>query len=504
MVWFVRSPNEQPLLAHTALTQRCEFTVNVDQCTAKIRGYVVDLSGSSQRGSLELGQRLKFVFMNETYRVRISQIEGKPEVMLTIDIFVAPTKSAANELDWARKYHLNKRTRLSNSLRPNENHPELNDLYFSFSTSAGEIYKSQFRRILNSMRQIAHDFRHTFNDRYSGLVAPRSTSEVDDGESNFAERIARYNNNEGIEHDHLSSAHDVVHQVRNLSTEEILAELDQLVGLPDVKKEIRQIVAAQRVDVRRRELFMRGEQLSPHLVFVGNPGTGKTTVARLLGELYKSIGLLKSGHVVETERSGLVGAFVGSSAVKTRRICKLALDGVLFIDEAYTLNSEDSDSDYGPEAVATILTFMENNRGRVALVMAGYPDEMNKLLRSNPGLRSRFDNTVIFDDYDDKELEEIFLEMIANNDYELSPEAFVAVSNYIKALPMPRPHSFANGREMRKLLNEIVKNQAEYVLKTFDLATATEEQLRFIPAESVPPALVWKSSEHENTERDWF
>jgi len=345
MMWIVRYSYEQTQSARKALTIRWELPVNVDQNTAKIRGYVVDLSGSSQRGSLELGQRLKFVFMNETYRVRISEIEGKPEVMLTIDIFVAPTKSAANELDWARKYHLNKRTRLSNSLKSNENHPELNDLYFSFSTSAGEIYKSQFRRILNSMRQIAHDFRHTFNDRYSGLVAPRSTSEVDDGESKFAERIARYNNNEGIEHDHLSSAHDVVHQVRNLSTEEILAELDQLVGLPDVKNEIRQIVAAQRVDVRRRELLMRGEQLSPHLVFVGNPGTGKTTVARLLGELYKSIGLLKSGHVVETERSGLVGAFVGSSAVKTRRICKLARDGGLFIDEAYTLNSEDADSD---------------------------------------------------------------------------------------------------------------------------------------------------------------
>jgi SpoVK/Ycf46/Vps4 family AAA+-type ATPase len=266
------------------------------------------------------------------------------------------------------------------------------------------MYKSQFRRIINSLRQIAHDFRHTFNDRYSGLVAPRASS----GNESSQSSAQHYKPDNVFEYDHMTTEYDVVHQVRNLSTEEILAELDQLVGLPDVKKEIRQIVAAQQVAVRRRELFMRGEHLSPHLVFVGNPGTGKTTVARLLGELYKSIGLLKSGHVVETERSGLVGAFVGSSAVKTRRICKLSLDGVLFIDEAYTLNSEDSDSDYGPEAVATILTFMENNRGRVALVIAGYPDEMNKLLRSNPGLRSRFDNTVIFDDYDDKELEEIF------------------------------------------------------------------------------------------------
>jgi hypothetical protein len=138
--------------------------VNVDQCTARIRSYVIDLCGNSQRGSLELGQRLKFVFMNETYRLRVSEIKGKSEVLLTIDIFVAPTKSASNELDWVRRYHLDKRTRLSNSLKRNEHNPEFNDLYFSFSTSADTMYKSQLRRILNSMRQIAHDFRHTFND----------------------------------------------------------------------------------------------------------------------------------------------------------------------------------------------------------------------------------------------------------------------------------------------------------------------------------------------------
>ena len=179
MVWFVRYPYEQTQSAPKALTIRWESLVNVDQNAAKIRGYVIDLSSNSQRGSLELGQRLKFVFMNETYRIRISEIEGKSEVMLTIDIFVAPTKSAANELEWARQYHRAKQTRLSNSLKRNELQPEFNDLYFSFSTSADTMYKSQLRRILNSMRQIAHDFRHCFNDRYSGLVAPRATNESD-------------------------------------------------------------------------------------------------------------------------------------------------------------------------------------------------------------------------------------------------------------------------------------------------------------------------------------
>jgi SpoVK/Ycf46/Vps4 family AAA+-type ATPase len=263
-------------------------------------------------------------------------------------------------------------------------------------------------------------------------------------------------------------------------------------------------VAAQRVAVKRQEFSLRGEHLSPHLVFVGNPGTGKTTVARLLGELYHSIGLLKRGHVIETERSGLVGAFIGTTALKTRRMCHLALDGVLFIDEAYTLVRDENEKDFGPEAVATLLTFMENNRGRFALVIAGYPEEMARLLRSNPGLRSRFDNTILFDDYDDKELEEIFLDMVAKNDYELSPEAYVAVSHYIKALPIPRPHSFANGREMRKLLNEIVKNQAEYVMKNFDLSTVTKEHLRMIPGESVPQPLIHKANKRKDSGRGSF
>ena len=177
-----------------------------------------------------------------------------------------------------------------------------------------------------------------------------------------------------------------------------LSELQEMVGLQPVKRMVQQITDVQKVSRVRRRNGLNAVAPSPHLVFTGNPGTGKTTVARHIGRIYKSLGLLSSGHVVEVDRSQLVGGYVGQTAIKTREALDSAKGGVLFIDEAYSL-ARDHANDYGHEAIETILAYMENNRGQIVVVVAGYPAEMKTFMSRNPGLASRFDYTLPFPDY---------------------------------------------------------------------------------------------------------
>ncbi len=239
---------------------------------------------------------------------------------------------------------------------------------------------------------------------------------------------------------------------RPMTTAQVLAELDKLVGLAPVKDVTRGLVARQRLEKLRLDAGMKAVLPSPHLVFTGNPGTGKTTVARLIGQLYKSLGLLSSGHLIEANRSTLVGGYVGQTALKTRQVCEQAKGGVLFIDEAYSLAGDHS-YDYGREAVEELLTFMENNRGKIAVVVAGYPEEMTKFMEMNPGLKSRFDVTIDFPDYSNDELLEIFNVIARENDYETA-RIQAPLCRIIYRLP--RGRGFGNGREMRKLFGEIL------------------------------------------------
>ena len=264
--------------------------------------------------------------------------------------------------------------------------------------------------------------------------------------------------------------------------EEILAELEKLIGLHNVKNLIKGLAQRQHISRLRAAHGMAQVLISPHLVFTGNPGTGKTTVARLIGRLYKSLDLLVSGHVVVTGRVDLVGEYIGHSAPKTLQKCEEALGGVLFIDEAYSLFREGRD--FGGEVVATLLTFMEEHRGDMVVVVAGYPEPMDTFLDSNPGLRSRFDQTLHFRDYSPSELLRIFDDLLVANDYEITFSARDEVAKILAK--MSKKENFANGRDVRNLFNDMVTGHAASLM---GLREPTKEQLKLMTTMSIPKKL---------------
>ena len=270
---------------------------------------------------------------------------------------------------------------------------------------------------------------------------------------------------------------------REDNIEAILTELDQLVGLQPVKTKVRELAARQSVAQLRKKADLRVPEFSPHLVFTGNPGTGKTTIARQIGRIYQQMGLLKKGHVVETNRSNLVGGYVGQTALKTTEVCNSALGGVLFIDEAYSLTGKKPD--FGQEAIETLLTFMEAHRGEFVVIVAGYPQEMSEFLESNPGLRSRFDLTIDFPDYDDSELVRIFRQLLQNHDYRLAGDALPALVSLVKSLP--RGRSFGNAREVRRLFDQVVCNHAVAMMGKPD---PSRLMLQTIPRQAIEMATV--------------
>ncbi|MDO8389819.1 MAG: AAA family ATPase [Actinomycetota bacterium] len=272
-----------------------------------------------------------------------------------------------------------------------------------------------------------------------------------------------------------------VQQAPARSIAELLAELDDLVGLLSVKAEVRRLSSLLQVQQLRAERGLPVIETSHHLVFTGNPGTGKTTVARLLSQVYRSVGVVTKGHLVETDRSKLVAGYVGQTALKTQAALEASLGGMLLIDEAYAL-ARGGDDDFGREAIDTLVKFMEDHRDDVAIVAAGYPDEMADFIDANPGLKSRFTRTVSFPDYTDDELLSIFVKLGEKNSYHLSDDALAKVRHFIAA--EPRTRGFGNARYVRNLFETAVAHQAERVAPLHD---PSNEQLTTLTGDDIAP-----------------
>ncbi len=245
-----------------------------------------------------------------------------------------------------------------------------------------------------------------------------------------------------------------------------LAKLDGLIGLASVKEEVRSLVNLALFNEKRVAQNLPPLALSLHMVFTGNPGTGKTTVARLIGDIYASLGLLSKGHLVETDKSGLVAEYLGQTPVKTKKVIDRALDGVLFIDEAYSLTRPGVGNQYGQEAMDTLLKAMEDNRDRLVVIVAGYPDEMRQFIASNPGLESRFTNHISFEDYSAGELGQIFSRFAANENMKLSEDAQEKVLSVMQQLHDTKGEVFGNARAVRNLFERTVKNLVTRIQKT--------------------------------------
>lgn len=261
------------------------------------------------------------------------------------------------------------------------------------------------------------------------------------------------------------------------SGQELIDDLEKMVGLAPVKREINGIIARLNVESARRKQNLSDTSVSQHMVFTGPPGVGKTEIARVLGGIFRELGVLRSGHLIETDRAGLVGAYVGHSAIKTLKVCHEALDGILFIDEAYSLAVDGSD--FGGEVIDTILKFMEDNRDRLVVIVAGYPGPMRKFISSNPGLASRFTRTVEFPAYSAPDLIEILNRMARAQSYKLPEEASDILRPWIQS--RQNSDEWGNAREMRTVLEKARGAQALRLAHAPlgpDLQSLTENDLR--------------------------
>lgn len=273
--------------------------------------------------------------------------------------------------------------------------------------------------------------------------------------------------------------------------QDLLDELNALVGLEKVKNKVHDLIVYQKVQKMRREKNLHSAKNTLHMAFTGNPGTGKTTVARIVGRIYKHIGLLSKGHFVEVSRTDLIAGYQGQTALKVKRVIKQAKGGVLFIDEAYSITENDHSDSYGKECLTELTKALEDYRDDLVVIVAGYTEPMNKFFESNPGLKSRFNTFIEFDDYNPDELDKILVFMCKNNDYVLDEDVEEKIHLYFEQQTEKKDENFANGRLVRNIYDDLVMNHARRVI---NLDSPGRKELSTIKAED----FAFTSDENKN------
>jgi SpoVK/Ycf46/Vps4 family AAA+-type ATPase len=345
-----------------------------------------------------------------------------------------------------------------------------NDYGTDYATQAKTIFFRFANAILKADGNINHQEQTALSKFKELLFGQQTIKNLEEISEEYTENINK----------NVSLKHKTKSEYKNI--DDISVELNSLIGLEKVRNDVTQLVNFLKVQQMRESKGMAAQPLSRHLVFYGNPGTGKTTVARLLSQIYKSLGILSKGHLVETDRAGLVAGYVGQTALKVREVVSEAIGGVLFIDEAYAL-STGGDNDFGREAIDTLLKMMEDNRDDLIVVVAGYTDKMSAFLQTNPGLRSRFNKYLEFEDYTPEQLVEIFELFCTNGGYKLALSTHDDLIRLFSVLYETRDETFGNGRLARNLYEMTINNQANRIVM---LPNVDDEILSAIEETDIP------------------
>lgn len=425
---------------------------------------------------------------NATY---LNNVEGLPLVLATFKIYSNEMVAIGKTADCLNACN-NVNKSIKKALQNNSNNKDFFYLNEIFKMANANDLKIQYFSLLY---------------RFFSVVA-KADGQISIAESDYLEKLMTYststepsrvptNNKTIIDNSLLNQSKPVIETAKKIIKPKVekpkqkeisepnnngyLDTLNNLIGLNEVKNEVTALVNFLKIQREREKRGMKSVGLSYHCVFTGNPGTGKTTVARILANIYKSLGILETGHLVETDRSGLVAEYVGQTAIKTNNIIDSALGGVLFIDEAYSL-VQGSGNDYGREAISTLLKRMEDDRDNLVVILAGYSDDMKSFIDSNPGLQSRFNRYIHFSDYNAAELKQIFLQNVEKNQYKLDFNGAKKLDEILTYAVEHKDKNFGNGRFVRNLFEKTIQNQAMRLSRSpritaDELSTITENDL---------------------------